>query len=87
MGAGHRATGLILEIAQGGLSQLLSGSTAGLIPGEEEARAGRLPKVGRLGEGEVNIQQRSGAGPGKEGVLGGETKSQRWDYANQDNCR
>jgi len=45
--AGHQAAGLILEIAQGGLSQLLSRSAAQLSPREGEAGAGWLPTVGR----------------------------------------
>ena len=82
VGAAHRAAGLILEITQGGLSPPLSSSEAGLVPREGEARAGGLPTVGRRGK--VNAQQRGfQTGPGKEGVLRGGAKSQRWDYANQ----
>ena len=44
---GYRAAGLILEIAQGGLSQLLSSSAAQLSSREGEAGAGWLPTVGR----------------------------------------
>lgn len=40
MGAGHRAVGLILEIAQGGLSQPLSSRTAGSFPGRGRPELG-----------------------------------------------
>lgn len=76
MGAGHRAVGLILEIAQGGLSQPHSSSTAGSFPGRGWPEWGwgdggvggvrEAGKNGRTGEGKCPAEA-SGQGMARKG--------------------
>lgn len=82
VGAGHRAAGLILEITQGGLSQPLSSSEAGLVPREGGGQSRGAAHSGKTGKGECPAE-RLPDWTRQDGVLRGGAKSQRWDYANQ----